>query len=79
MATVRPFRGIRPTADLAPRIAALPYDVYNRKEACEEVAREPYSFLKIDRAETQFPEMIAPSMISVGLRIVGSVCLASTP
>ena len=58
MATVRPFRGIRPTADLAPRIAALPYDVYNRKEACEEVAREPYSFLKIDRAETQFPDSV---------------------
>ncbi|MGI6006335.1 MAG: DUF1015 domain-containing protein [Ruminococcus sp.] len=56
MATVRPFRGVRPTAELAPRIAALPYDVYNRKEACEEVAREPFSFLKIDRAETQFPD-----------------------
>ncbi|MGI6011727.1 MAG: DUF1015 domain-containing protein [Ruminococcus sp.] len=56
MATVKPFRGVRPTAELAPRIAALPYDVYNRKEACEEVAREPFSFLKIDRAETQFPD-----------------------
>ncbi len=58
MATVRPFRGIRPTAELAPHIAALPYDVYNRKEACEEVAKEPYSFLKIDRAETQFPDSV---------------------
>ena len=38
----------------AARIAALPYDVYNRQEAKAEVEREPESFLKIDRAETQF-------------------------
>lgn len=58
MATVKPFRAIRPTSELASRIAALPYDVYNRKEACEEVRREPLSFLKIDRAETQFPDTV---------------------
>ncbi len=49
MATVRPFRCIRPDARVADRVAALPYDVYNRKEACAEVRREPLSFLKIDR------------------------------
>lgn len=53
MATVRPFRAVRPEKKLASRIAALPYDVYSRKEAREEVKREPCSFLKIDRAETQ--------------------------
>ena len=58
MATVRPFRGIRPTAEMASHIAALPYDVYNRKEACEAVKKEPFSFLKIDRAETQFPDSV---------------------
>lgn len=54
MPTITPFQSIRPVPELADRIAALPYDVYNRKEACEEVQREPLSFLKIDRAETQF-------------------------
>lgn len=54
MPTITPFQSIRPVPALADRIAALPYDVYNRKEACEEVKREPLSFLKIDRAETQF-------------------------
>lgn len=54
MPTITPFQSIRPVPALADRIAALPYDVYNRKEACEEVQREPLSFLKIDRAETQF-------------------------
>lgn len=58
MAAVKPFCCIRPRSDLADRIAALPYDVYNREEALEEVKREPMSFLKIDRAETQFgPEV----------------------
>ncbi|HCT90097.1 MAG TPA: DUF1015 domain-containing protein, partial [Lachnospiraceae bacterium] len=55
MAQIKPFCGIRPRRDLAERIAALPYDVYSRGEARKEVEREPLSFLKIDRAETQFP------------------------
>lgn len=54
MPKVTPFRSIRPIPELAARIAALPYDVYNREEALMEVTREPLSFLKIDRAETQF-------------------------
>lgn len=58
MATVKPFRSIRPNKDVAARVAALPYDVYNRKEAKQEVLREPLSFLKIDRAETSFPDNV---------------------
>ena len=56
MPQVTPFRSIRPIPELADRIAALPYDVYSRREALDETRREPLSFLKIDRAETQFPE-----------------------
>ena len=56
MADIKPFRAIRPSAQKADRIVALPYDVYDRKEAKEEVEREPLSFLRIDRPETQFPE-----------------------
>lgn len=56
MPKVTPFRSIRPIPELADRIAALPYDVYNRSEALAEVKREPLSFLKIDRAETGFPD-----------------------
>ena len=58
MAIVKPFRGIRPAAAVASKVAALPYDVYNRKEACEEVEKNPLSFLNIDRAETQFPDEV---------------------
>lgn len=56
MPKITPFQCVRPAPNLAPRIAALPYDVYNRQEALAEVQREPLSFLKIDRAETQFPD-----------------------
>jgi len=58
MATVKPFFCIRPRADIANRVAALPYDVYNREEAKNEIQREPLSFLKVDRAETQLPDTI---------------------
>ena len=56
MANINPFKAIRPNTDVAERVAALPYDVYNRQEAKEEVLKEPLSFLKIDRAETQFSD-----------------------
>lgn len=58
MATIRPFQCVRPRVDVAERVAALPYDVYNRQEAKEEVRREPLSFLKIDRAETSFDDTV---------------------
>ena len=54
MAIIRPFRAYRPAKGLEDKIAALPYDVYNREEACAVVKQNPYSFLAIDRAETQF-------------------------
>ncbi len=58
MADIRPFRSVRPRADIAARVAALPYDVYNRAEAKVEVEREPLSFLAIDRAETSMPDEV---------------------
>lgn len=58
MAIIRPFQCLRPEAGVARRVAALPYDVYNRKEAKAEVEREPLSFLKIDRAETSFDDSV---------------------
>lgn len=58
MAVIRPFQCVRPRKDVADRVAALPYDVYNRQEAKKEVQREPLSFLKIDRAETNFDDSV---------------------
>ena len=52
MATVKPFVCVRPDAAAVSKVAALPYDVYSRKEACDEVKGKTLSFLNIDRAET---------------------------
>ncbi len=58
MAQIRPFKAYRPCKGMEERIAALPYDVYNREEACEVVKKNPESFLAVDRAETQFGEEV---------------------
>ncbi len=58
MAIVRPFAALRPADGMAEKIAALPYDVYNRKEAKEAVKDAPHSFLRIDRAETTLPDEV---------------------
>ena len=51
MAIIRPFKAVRPVAELADKVAALPYDVMNTDEAREMVEGNPYSFLHVDRAE----------------------------
>ena len=50
MADVRPFAALRPRADLAPRVAAVPYDVVNADEA-RALATDALSFLHVSRAE----------------------------
>ncbi len=65
MADIRPFAAVRPAAEYASRTAALPYDVYHREEAAEAAAKDPLSFLNIDRPETQFEpghDMYAPEV-----------------
>lgn len=58
MADIRPFGCIRPGKEAAPKVAALPYDVYSRQEAKKEVEKNPMSFLAVDRAETQFSDNV---------------------
>lgn len=58
MAQIKPFQAYRPKCGLEDKIAALPYDVYNRSEAVEVVKGNPLSFLNIDRAETQFDDSV---------------------
>lgn len=56
MAKIRPFNAVRPKDGLESKIAALPYDVYNRQEAKEACKDNNLSFLNIDRPETQFDD-----------------------
>ena len=55
MATIRPFMAIRPAANYAKDVAALPYDVMNSEEAREMVQEKPWSFLHVDKAEVDLP------------------------
>ncbi len=55
MAIIRPFRGYRPTPDLAARVAARPYDVLNSEEARLEAEGNAYSFLHVGKPEIDLP------------------------
>jgi uncharacterized protein (DUF1015 family) len=55
MATLRPFRALRPTPANAAAIAAVPYDVVNTDEARALAAGNPLSFLRVSRAELELP------------------------
>jgi uncharacterized protein (DUF1015 family) len=56
MATVRPFRALRPTPGNVDRIAEVPYDVVNVEEARALGAGNPLSFIHVSRAEIDLPE-----------------------
>ena len=57
MATVRPFRAVRPNKEFADKVISPPYDVMNRKEAAEMARGNPFSFLRICRSEIDLPQM----------------------
>ncbi len=56
MAIISAFRSLRPSKELAPRVASLPYDVLNSAEARIVADNNPYSFLHITKAEIDLPE-----------------------
>jgi uncharacterized protein (DUF1015 family) len=47
------FAAVRPEPSLAPKIAAVPYDVVSREEAAEEIRKNPLSFLRVSRADAE--------------------------
>src|SRR4051812_23815857 len=58
MATIKPFKALRPKPELAKQVASRPYDVLNSKEARTEAAGNPWSFLHITKSEIDLPETI---------------------
>ena len=55
MITIRPFKGIRPTADIAARLASKPYDVLNSEEARKEAEGNEQSFYRVIKPEIDLP------------------------
>ena len=56
MASVRPFRALRPAPEHAERVASVPYDVISTAEARELAAGNEHSFLHVVRPEIDLPE-----------------------
>jgi len=58
LSDIRPFKGLRPPVDLVAKVASPPYDVLNSAEARVMAAGNPYSFLRVSKAEIDLPEDI---------------------
>ena len=56
MATIRPFRALRPAPAAAAAVAAVPYDVVSTSEARRLAVDNPLSFLHVSRAEIDLPD-----------------------
>jgi uncharacterized protein (DUF1015 family) len=56
MATVRPFRALRPTPEKAAEVSAVPYDVVSTAEARALAEGHPLSFLHVSRPEIDLPD-----------------------
>ena len=57
MAKITPFKGLRPTRQLAAEVATLPYDVVSVAEA-REFKKDPYNFYHVTRAEIDLPDNV---------------------
>ena len=55
MATIKPFRGLRPQQNLVEKVASRPYDVLNSDEARHEAEGNDMSLYHIIRPEIDFP------------------------
>jgi uncharacterized protein (DUF1015 family) len=56
VATIKPFRALRPKTDIAKQISCVPYDVVYTSEVREFIDANQLSFLRVTRAEAEFPE-----------------------
>lgn len=60
MATVRPFRALRPPPEKAAAVSSVPYDVVSTEEARVLASGNPLSFLHVSRAEIDLPRDTDP-------------------
>jgi uncharacterized protein (DUF1015 family) len=72
VATVHPFRALRPNPTDASRIAAVPYDVVNTDEARTLADGNSLSFLHVSRAEIDLPAGTDPHADAVYDRAAGN-------
>lgn len=61
MAVIRPFKALRPELEKAKQVACVPYDVVYESEVRQYISANPNSFLRVTRAEAEFPEGSDPA------------------
>jgi uncharacterized protein (DUF1015 family) len=69
MASVKPFRALRPKPELAARVCELPYDVMSSDEAREIAKDNPLSFLRVSKPEIDLPagtDLYSPEVYAKG-------------
>ena len=69
---LRPFRALRPKADRASQVAAVPYDVVSADEARALADGNPLSFLRVSRAEIEMAPGTDPYSDAVYQRAAGN-------
>src|SRR5688572_32565439 len=60
MASLHPFRALRPTPEHAAAVSSVPYDVVSTDEARALAAGNPLSFLRVTRSEIDLPASTHP-------------------
>src|SRR3954469_1156798 len=55
MASIHPFRALRPAPEAAAAVSSVPYDVVSTEEARQLAAGNPRSFLHVTRSEIDLP------------------------
>ena len=60
MASLHPFRALRPLPEKAAAVSSVPYDVVTTDEARQLAAGNPLSFLRVTRAEVDLPAETDP-------------------
>jgi len=56
MAILKAFKGLRPPVEIVKQLASRPYDVLNSDEARIEAQNNPYSLLRVTKAEIDLPK-----------------------
>lgn len=56
MSIIRPFRALRPSANVADKVSCVPYDVPYESEVRGHIAENRLSFLRVTRPEAEFTE-----------------------
>lgn len=65
MATIKPFRALRPVPEKAEKVSSAPYDVVQAAEVRRTIKENPLSFLRITRSEAEFTDSESPDPVEV--------------